>query len=93
MKVIQFIKQNLHDTAGPSTSSFVTQTANLVKDLGEEKGNDFEEADIQSSSITAEGLVALKADLGSPWKKLRTMSRFIIFNKLIHLKYFKYIKN
>ena len=64
-------------STGTSNTSLVEQTASLVKSFGEnERQKILKKANISAVEITPEEMVALKANMGVPWEKLKTMSRY-----------------
>ena len=59
-----------------SKESMLLQTGLLVKSFDiQERKRILELAKIERSYINAENLVAMKADLGMPWDKMKAMSR------------------
>ena len=61
-----------------SKDSAIIQTGELLKSFGTEaRQMILEKAHIKPAEIFAEGLVAMKTDLGIPWEKLKTISRYI----------------
>ena len=64
-------------STGTANTSVVEQTASLVKSFGEnERQKILKKANISAAEITSEEMVALKANMGAPWEKLKTMSRY-----------------
>ena len=64
-------------STGTSNTSLVEQTASLVKNFGEnERQKILKKANISAVEITPEEMAALKANMGIPWEKLKTMSRY-----------------
>ena len=57
----------LENTAGNSPEAVITQTSKLLKSFGtDERQPILAKADVKSVEITAESMVAMKADLGIP---------------------------
>ena len=72
----KFILQQLETSAGMSQNSVVIQTKKLIKSFSEDDRRDILiAAKISPHEITAEEFVAMKADMGIPWEKLKTMAR------------------
>ena len=72
------MKNNLEIVAGSSKDSMILQTGLLVKSFDvQERQTILNLANIERSHITAESLVAMKADLGMPWEKMKAMSRWL----------------
>ena len=64
--------------SGESKTSLLEQTASLIKVFSQEDRQDIlRKAKISIIEITPEEMVALKADMGIPWEKLKTMSRML----------------
>ena len=60
----------LGNTAENATEAIVTQTRKFHKSFGtDERKQILSKADVRSVEITAEFMVAVKADLGIPWGK------------------------
>ena len=70
------LKRQLAYTAGESTKALSVQTGMLVKSFGQEQREQIlREGKLQSVSIPAKTMVAMKSDLCVPWEKLKTMGR------------------
>ena len=70
------LTNTLNVTAGSSSAAHVKQTGELIKSFDEINRQEILKlANISAAEITAEEMVALKADMGVPWTKLKTMSR------------------
>lgn len=68
--------KQLHNTSGHSEEASAIQTSKLVTSIEDEKRHDIlEKAGIYPAVITPENMVAMKADLGIPWEKLKCMAR------------------
>ena len=68
--------KQLHNTSGHSEEASAIQTSKLVTSIEDEKRHDIlEKAGIYPAVITLENMVAIKADLGTPWEKLKCMAR------------------
>ena len=64
--------------AGKDLPSICSQTSALMRTFTEDdRLHILKEANIGSTEISAEAMVALKADIGVPWIKLKTMARYI----------------
>ena len=73
----KLILDQMKTSSGESTGSLIKQTAVIIKSFGkEERQLVLEKANISAKEITSEEMVALKADMGVPWEKLKTMSRY-----------------
>ena len=67
--------------SGESKTSLLEQTAPLIKVFSQEDRRDIlRKAKISITETTPEEMVALKADMGMPWEKLKTMSRYVASN-------------
>ena len=72
------LKNNLEMVAGSSKESTTLQTGLLLKSFDvEERQSILEISKIEKSYISADNLVAMKADLGMPWEKMKAMSRWL----------------
>ena len=72
------MENSLNVTSGTSTEAHAAQTGELLKSFEESQRQDIlRMAKIGNSEITAEEMVALKADMGVPWTKLKIMSRYL----------------
>ena len=69
-------------SAGSSKQSLMRQAGALLKSFREEREQILKEAKITSVQISAEAMVALKADMGIPWEKLKTMARYVKASKI-----------
>ena len=68
----------LENTAGNSREAVVTRTRKLLKSFGtDERKQILSKADVKSVEITAEFMVAVKADLGIPLGKLKTIATIV----------------
>ena len=67
--------KQLHNTSGHSEEASAIQTSKLVTSIEDEKRHILEKAGIYPAVITPENMVAMKADLGIPWEKLKCMAR------------------
>ena len=67
--------KQLHNTSGHSEEASAIQTSKLVTSIEDEKRHILEKAGIYRAVITPENMVAMKADLGIPWEKLKCMAR------------------
>ena len=77
-----FISRQLEETAGSSTAAKIKQTAVLLKSFDEcERTKILEVANVGQAEINAEEMVALKADIGIPWEKMKIMARYICLTK------------
>ena len=76
------VKSALETASTSSKESMLLQTGLLVKSFDiQERKRILELAKIERSYINAENLVAMKADLGMPWDKMKAMSRWLkMFN-------------
>ena len=64
-------------SSGESKGSLIQQTAVIIKSFcKEERQLVLQKANINAKEITPEEMVALKADMGVPWEKLKTMLRY-----------------
>ena len=68
--------EQLQNTSGHSEKASGIQTSKLVTSIEDEKRHDIlEKVGIYPAVITPENMVAMKADLGIPWEKLKCMAR------------------
>ena len=68
--------KQLHNTSGHSEEASAIQTSKLVTSIEDEKRHEnLEKAGIYRTVITPRNMVAMKADLGIPWEKLKCMAR------------------
>ena len=68
--------EQLQNTNGHSEEASGPQTSKLVTSIEDKKRHDIlEKAGISPRVITPENMVAMKADLGIPWEKLKCMAR------------------
>ena len=75
----KFLKSQLEITSG-SQDSAILQTGELFKSFGtEERKVILEKVHIKPAEIFAYRLVAMKTDVGIPWEKLKTISRYKTF--------------
>ena len=72
-----FIHGHIEKSAGPSKNAIMTQTSTLLLKSFEEKARFkiLKIAQIPQTELTAAALVAMKADMGIPWEKLKRMPR------------------
>ena len=69
------LRQTLNISSGTINSEIHT-TSRLLKSFEKDKREKIlKEAGISHSSIMPETMVAMKADMGIPWEKLKVMSR------------------
>lgn len=72
----KFLHDQIFTTAGATKLSLLGQTSALVKRFPQaERETILKEAQLSSATITSEAMVALKADMGVPWEKMKTMAR------------------
>ena len=72
----KFIMNQLQTSAGSSKASILVQTKKLIKSFNEDgRRYILIAANISPHEISAEEFVAMKADIGVPWEKLKTMAR------------------
>lgn len=77
------MKSTMEVVTGGSKESMVLQTGQLVKLFNvKERVSILDAAKITRSHIDAESLVAMKADLGMPWEKMKAMSRWLTMFKI-----------
>ena len=74
---------DLFQTSSGSTEASVSiQAGKMVKFFDEEtRSSILKEANISSVDICPETMIAMKVDMGIPWEKLKTMSRYKNLNK------------
>ena len=66
----------LHQTAGSKDASKL-QAGKIIKSFGkQERAEIIKASNIPNIEIGKETMVAMKVDLGIPWEKLKTMSRY-----------------
>ena len=69
-------------TSGETTESFNTQASSFIKSLDvEQRQIILKDAKIPSVDIPEDTMVAMKVDMGIPWEKLKTMSRYLLNEK------------
>ena len=74
----KYIKSQIEATSGSNKEDILIQTSKLVKSFDEEaRVTILRNANISPVEIDAETMVAMKVDMGIPWEKLKTMSRFV----------------
>ena len=72
----RFLRDQVKSTSGSTNGAFTTQTSQLLKSCEKETREDIlKMANITHTSISPEEIVSMKAHLGIPWEKLKTMSR------------------
>ena len=68
--------EQFNHTAGSSQNSKICLTAVMLKPYDNEEANNIlKKANIGRMDLNAEEMIALKADIGIPWNKLKTMTR------------------
>ena len=82
----RYLMNMVQSTSGKSTAAVTKQAGKFVKTLGlEQREEILKQANIPSVEISEENLVAMKVDMGIPWEKLKTMSRFFSLHHILHL--------
>ena len=72
----------LHQTAGSKDASML-QAGKMIKSFGkQERAEIIKSSNIPNVEIGKEALVAMKVDLGIPWEKLKTMSRYTAIQRI-----------
>ncbi|XP_047130981.1 uncharacterized protein LOC124810322 [Hydra vulgaris] len=68
--------QQVNHTAGSSQESKICQTSVMLKSYDKDEANEMlKKANIETMDLNVEEMVALKAEMGIPWNKLKTMAR------------------
>ena len=71
-----FIKSQLQLATGGGKQAMINQTSKLITSLTpDDKNKILKKAKIASTDISAEAMVAMKANLGIPWEKLIKLGR------------------
>lgn len=74
------IRKSIDTIAGSNIESLTRQTSALVKSFDEdERLRILKLGNIPPVIIDEESMVAMKADMGVPWEKLKTMARYTVF--------------
>nr|XP_047126638.1 postreplication repair E3 ubiquitin-protein ligase RAD18-like [Hydra vulgaris] len=72
------LMQQVNHTAGCSQESKICQTSVMLKSYDKDEANEMlKKANIGTMDLNAREMVALKADMGIPWNKLKTMARWL----------------
>ena len=72
----KYLLEQFNHTAGSSQDSKICQTAVMLKSYDNDEANNIlNKANIGKVDLNAEEMVALKAAMGIPWNKLKTMAR------------------
>ena len=87
----KFVTNQIDLCASSSKKSVLVQTTALLKRVDiDERSYILEKANIPRAELTSDVLVAMKADMGIPWEKLKVMSRLDVKN---YYSTYKHLQN